>query len=133
MATDKQVLDFGRSWIEMAKGDPELPLNVSEESINSVQTLIASLDEKETSPEYVDQALIGLAVYMGDMLRKKFPSFEYIILYGDGGVVDEVQLNNGKMEINLFSWVNKCIVNPESDNVANKYKAVVKMLSQAKI
>ena len=27
----------------------------------------------------------------------------------------------------------KCIVNPESDNVANKYKAVVKMLSQAKI
>lgn len=115
MATDKQVLDFGRSWIEMAKGDSELPLDSSEESVNSVQTLIASLDEEKTSPEYVDQALIGLAVYMGDMLRKKFPNFDYIILYGDGGVVDEIQLNNGEMEINLFSWVNKCIVNPESD------------------
>ena len=130
MPTDKQVFDFGREWIKLAKGDPDLPLDNTDKSMESVQTLLETLDENETSPEYVDQALIGLAIYIGDMLRKKFPEFKYIILYGDNGEVDEVQLNNGKAEINLFSWVNKCIVNPERDNVALKYNSVVKMLSK---
>lgn len=127
----QKIIDVGKKYIEVAKSDPVLTLDHTDKSIQNVQHWVASLNQKDFSNEYKSKAMIGFAVYIGELLMKKLPRFEFNILFDKEGVVEEIQVKD-KMgrEVNLLSWVKKCYNDPEGEQIPIKYKRVIEMFSK---
>ncbi len=123
----KQIIEIGEKYIDIIKNDPVLALDYSDESIENVQAWVASLKDSGTDDSYQSKAMIGLAVYLGKMWQKKFPNFEFNVIF-KGKEVDEIQIKDNKGNVhNLLTWVRKCYSNPKEENIAFKFKAAVKM------
>jgi hypothetical protein len=127
---EQEVLNVGRQYIEFIKNDPVLGLDGTEASMKNVQAWIESLHDEGSAEklfdEYKSRAMIGLAVYIGDLLVKQLPNFNFQVLLKGDSVVEEIQLKDKANNlINLLSWVTKCYQDPEGDNVEYKFKSTL--------
>ena len=137
METDQQkIINQGIEYIETVnsvneKKNEDWRLDYSEESLSRVQYLISTLKgASKLRPGYKDACFIGMAVYLGKMLIRRFPKMQFIVTFKNSAV-DEIRVADGNNFFNLLSWVRKYYDDPENEVISFKYRIICEDLQKS--
>lgn len=133
--SQQKIIDQGVKYVGLVnkvneKKNEPWRLDYSDESLSKVQYLISTLrGSTDLTPGYKDACFVGMAVYLGQMLIKRFPKFQFAVTFKDSAV-DEIEATDGATHLNFLSWIRKYFSDPENEGITFKYKAVCEDLEK---
>jgi predicted house-cleaning noncanonical NTP pyrophosphatase (MazG superfamily) len=129
------LIEKSRRFLTNIAEDSKYPLKLSdeytEESLETVQEYVGSLNQEGLEEKYVQIALLAMAVYLGDLLKKEYPESHYNGVFEDGHL-ESLILQYGSQKIYLLNVVRKAKDNPNDNDLSIKFPLIKSQLKNVR-